>query len=99
MYILKKLAKFQKKNICGKVIGLQYQNLQKWNMVLNVFLEIEEIIFYSVFQSSCYRESLQINDKFCSSSLVIFLSMVWMNVFLKINEIMFCSFFQDSYYV
>ena len=42
--------------------------------IMNVIHRISKIIFWCVFQYSYHMESLQIIDKFCSSPLVIFLS-------------------------
>ena len=76
MSILKKFVKLQKKktrwSYFGKVVGLQHPNLLKWNATIRVFLVITDIMFWGIFRNSNYMEPLQITDKFCSSSSVIF---------------------------
>ena len=80
MFILKKLAKLQRKSHCGdfgKVVGFQHPNLLKRNSTISVFLEITQTVFICIFQNSYYMESLQIIDKNCSNPLVFFLNMAY----------------------
>ena len=73
-----KTPKKQNKNVMkffGKV-GLQHPNLLKWNLTMR-FPGITETIFWWIVQNSCYMESLQISDKFCSGCLAIFLNMAY----------------------
>ena len=68
----KKLPNSKKKtwwSFFRKVVGLQYPNLFKWNPTISVFLKITDTAFWGTFRNSYYMKSLQITEKFCSSSL------------------------------
>ena len=83
MSILKNLWN-SKKNLwwvfLGKVLGLQHPNLLKWKPRVSVFLGITDITCWDILQNSCYIESLQITEKFCSSPLRIFQNMAYILV-------------------
>ena len=62
----------------GKVVGLHYLNLLKWNSVISAqFLGITEVMFWCIFENSCYMESLEIVDNLYSSPLMIFLDIAY----------------------
>ena len=41
----------------SKIVGLQYPDLLRWNLIMSVFLEMTEVIFWVVFGNSYYIES------------------------------------------
>ena len=78
----KKFAELKKElrwSSSGKVVGLQHPDLLKWNSQISVLLGVTNIIFWGIFRSSYYMESLQMIDKFCSSHLMIFLNMAYIS--------------------
>ena len=89
MPILRKIAKFQKQKAWWHFFG-KFTKVESYDVF---FLGSTEIILGWIFQDSYYMKSLQINAKFCSSSLVFFLSMAYILIQVMERPLIVFPFF------